>query len=235
MTGSLNEDSKNINQKGSSSGSDFIFPEWANYVPFAIAVSVFLLLVGLIFIFWFWFSPKNLNVGYAPEQPIPYSHRLHAGELGIDCRYCHVNVDKGENATIPPTELCLNCHNVVKKDSPHIQKLRESYVSGKPIEWVKVHMLPDYVYFNHSRHVNSGVSCVSCHGRVDKMEVVHQVESMSMSWCLDCHRNPEKHIRYKDKVTDLAWVSDEDPVTLGRRLKKLYHVSPSEDCSACHR
>jgi len=213
----------------------YVFPKWANKTPFIILSVILGGLVTTIFVFWYWFSPKNLEVGYAPDQPIPYSHRLHAGELGIDCRYCHTEVDKGPQATIPPTETCMNCHRQIKTDSPHIKKLHESFENDEPIEWVKVHNMPDYVYFDHSRHVNSGVSCVSCHGRIDQMEVVRQVEPLSMSWCLDCHRNPDASIRPKDKVTDLGWVSDEDPIALGKRLSKKYNIRPREDCSTCHR
>jgi len=212
----------------------YTFPKWANKTPLIILLTLISVLCGAVFVFWYWFTPKNFEVGYMPEQPIPYSHRLHVDELGLDCRYCHTEVDRGAHATIPPTETCMNCHDIVKTDSPHIQKLKESYESDTPIEWVKVHYLPDYAYFDHSRHVNSGVSCVSCHGRVDKMEVVRQVEPLSMSWCLECHREPEKHIRPKDKVTDLGWESD-DPINEGRNLVKKYHIKPREDCSACHR
>ena len=144
-------------------------------------------------------------MGIKPPQPIKYSHRLHAGELGIDCRYCHTQVEKGAQATIPPLETCMNCHKLIKKDSPEILKLRNHFASNTPIEWVKVNRLPDYAYFNHSRHVNSGVSCKTCHGRVDQMEVVRQVKPLSMSWCLECHRSPEKFIGPKDKVTDMSW------------------------------
>lgn len=213
----------------------YIFPRWSNKVPFLILFG-FVSVVGiLIYLFWYWFSPKHLNVGYEPIQPIPYSHRLHVGELGLDCRYCHTSVDKFAHANIPPSQTCMNCHSQIKTDSPYIEKIKESYDSGVPIEWVKVHQLPDYAYFNHSRHVNSGVSCVSCHGRVDQMEIVRQVEPLSMSWCLDCHRNPAPHIRPKDKVTDLGWESSRDPVMLGQELIKEYGINPREDCSTCHR
>lgn len=215
--------------------SHYVFPKWTNKVPLMVLIAIFGGFIAVVFVFWYWFSPKNLEVGYSPDQPIPYSHRLHAGELGIDCRYCHTQVDKGAHATIPPTETCLNCHRQIKTDSPYIKKLHESYNNNEPIEWVKVHYMPDYVYFDHSRHVNSGVSCVTCHGRVDQMEVVRQVESLSMSWCLECHRNPEKHIRPKDKVTDLSWESKEDPVALGKELVKKYNIRPREDCNTCHR
>ncbi|MGE4170458.1 MAG: cytochrome c3 family protein [Candidatus Margulisiibacteriota bacterium] len=211
-----------------------IFPKWANRVPGFIMWGALLFLCFIIFVFWYWFSPKNTDVGYAPRQPIPYSHKLHVGELGMDCRYCHYTIEKSGAAAIPPTEVCMNCHNVVKKDNPEIMKIRDSFATGKPIEWVKVHRLPDYVYFNHSRHVNSGISCYSCHGRIDKMEVVHQVQPLSMSWCLDCHRNPEKNLRPKEFVTQLDWKA-EDQEKLGLELKKKYHINPGEDCSVCHR
>ena len=213
----------------------FIFPKWANKVPRLILGGVLTTVVAIIGIFWYWLSPEHTDVGYEPEQPIPYSHRLHVGELGLDCRYCHTEVDKGAHATIPPTETCMNCHKIIKTDSPHIKKIHESYATNTPIEWVKVHNTPDYAYFNHSRHVNSGVSCVSCHGRVDQMEVVRQVEPLSMAWCLECHRAPEKHLRPKDKVTDLGWESGEDPLEMGRKLREKYNINPREDCSTCHR
>ncbi len=215
--------------------SRYIFPEWSNYVPMIVVGLIGGGLMTIIFVFWFWLSPKHTDVGYEPEQPIPYSHRLHAGELGIDCRYCHTQVETGAHATIPPVETCMNCHKIVKKDSPHIIKLREAFATDTPIEWVKVHNTPDYAYFDHSRHVNSGVSCLECHGRIDQMEVVRQVEPLSMSWCLDCHRDPAKHIRPKDKVTDLSWKPSEDPEEMGKRLVELYHINPREDCSTCHR
>ncbi|NQY74763.1 MAG: cytochrome c3 family protein [Candidatus Margulisbacteria bacterium] len=213
---------------------NFIFPKWSNYVLPTVLISITIILSILIGVIWYWMSPKHTDVGYMPEQPIPYSHKLHAGELGIDCRYCHVNVEKSPKATIPPTEICMNCHKTIKKDSPHIEKIRSSFANNTPIEWVRVHKLPDYAYFDHSRHVNSGVSCVECHGRVDKMEVVRQVEPLSMSWCLDCHRSPAKHIRPKDKVTDLTWTT-KNKEQLGMELIKKYHIKTSEDCSTCHR
>ena len=198
-----------------------------------------LLIVGgaffsLVFIIWYWFSPKHLEVGYQPKQPIPYDHSLHAGELGIDCRYCHVSVDVSAKASVPSSEICLNCHNVVKKDSPHILKIRESVAKNEPLEWKKVHHLADYAYFNHSRHVNSGIGCATCHGRIDQMKEVRQVQPLSMGWCLECHRNPEKFIRPKSEITNMSWTA-EDQEKLGKELVALYHVSPREDCSTCHR
>lgn len=211
-----------------------IFPKWSNYVVPLLLLKAVLGLCFVTFVVFVWFSPDNLEVGYQPEQPIKYSHKLHAGQLAIDCRYCHYTVDKAAAAAIPPTEVCMNCHRFVKTDSPEIQKIAKSYEENKPIEWVKVHMLPDYVYFNHNRHVNSGVSCVSCHGRVDQMEVVYQAKSLSMGWCLDCHRNVTGKLRYRELVTDLAWKHKEAKLITEWAVKN-YRVAPREDCNTCHR
>lgn len=180
-------------------------------------------------------SPNTTATGYMPTQPVPYSHALHAGELGIDCRYCHTGVEIGAKASIPPTQTCMNCHANVRKDSKLLEPVRESFATGMPIEWVRVHDLPDFVYFDHSAHVTRGVSCVSCHGRVDQMDVVYQAEPLNMGWCLSCHRNPESHLRPRQFVTDLGWQPDEDPAVLGARLREELGINPSTDCSVCHR
>ena len=209
-----------------------IFPKWANHVPALIGLVFLLIISFVIFVFWYWFSPKNLNVGYQPEQPIPFSHRKHAGELGMDCRYCHGGQG---HIQVPNTDTCMNCHHMIKTDSPHIKKIQESYATDTPIPWVRIHSLPDYVYFNHSRHINSGVSCVTCHGRIDKMEVVRQVQPLSMGWCLECHREPEKYLRPVEHVTQLDWEPKGDQLELGKLLKEKYDVNPKEYCSTCHR
>jgi len=181
-------------------------------------------------------APETTDVGYSPKQPVPFSHALHAGELGMDCRYCHTTVDKGARAAIPSTEICMNCHATIAPESPALLPVRESYASGKPIRWVRVHDLPDFVYFDHSAHVTRGVSCVSCHGRVDTMDQVTQVETLRMGWCLECHRNPEPNLRPQQFITDLAWKSiDEDQAALGKRLRRENNIQPSTDCSTCHR
>ena len=221
--------------KESRDNYHYVFPKWANKLPLIVTVSFVSFVLILIFVFHYYFSPKNLEVGYQPTQPIPFSHRLHAGELGMDCRYCHFTVEKAAFAAIPPTEVCMNCHSVVKADSEEIKKIKKSFETNKPIEWVKVHNLPDYVYFDHSRHVQSGVSCVTCHGRIDQMDVVRQVEPLSMSWCLDCHRNPAPNIRPKQFVTKLSWVPSGNAELLGSQLVKQYHIKPREDCNTCHR
>ncbi|GMV65552.1 MAG: cytochrome c [Candidatus Hinthialibacteria bacterium] len=183
-------------------------------------------------------APGTQRVGYAPKQPVAYSHLLHAGELGIDCRYCHNTVDTSAQASIPPTQVCLNCHANIRSTSEKLIPIRESYATGMPVEWVRIHDLPDFVYFNHSAHVNRGVGCASCHGRIDKMEVVSQDQPLTMGWCLDCHRNPEKHLRPLDEVTTMDYVPLEDQEALGERLKAEYKIRDREkltDCSLCHR
>jgi hypothetical protein len=180
-------------------------------------------------------NPQVRETGYAPLQPVEYSHKLHAGDLGMDCRYCHSSVEQAAYAAIPATEVCMNCHVRVKADSPLLQMVRESYATGQPIPWVKVHSLPDYVYFNHQAHVAAGVGCVSCHGRIDQMIVVKQVEPLSMAWCLDCHRNPAPKLRPVDQVTNMAWQPDRDPVELGRQIAETKGIAPPVNCSGCHR
>lgn len=230
----------------------FVFPQWVNYLLPLLVLAVVggglyvPVLVGL------GASAQTLYAGYQPEQPVPYSHALHVGQLGIDCRYCHTTVEKAALAAIPPTQVCMNCHNPesgeagIRKESAKLALLHESYRTGKPVEWIKVHDLPDYVYFNHSAHVNKGVSCVSCHGRVDKMDVVHQVHSLSMAWCLDCHRDPRPHLRPLDQVTNLAWqppalegeTPQEAQLRIGTELMQKYQIHDATymmSCSTCHR
>ena len=181
------------------------------------------------------FSPEMSAIGYAPEQPVPYSHELHAGELGIDCRYCHTGVETGARATIPPTQTCMNCHATVKTESEQLALVRESFETGEPIPWVRVHDLPDYAYFDHSAHVTRGVGCESCHGRIDKMEVVHQSEGLNMAWCLGCHRAPETHLRPVAEATSMGYVPEIDQTELGLQLREARNINPSTDCSTCHR
>jgi hypothetical protein len=180
-------------------------------------------------------QPDLRNTGYAPVQPVEYSHKLHAGDLGMDCRYCHYTVEQTGYAAVPQTEVCMNCHVRVKADSPLLQPVRDSYATGEPIPWVQVHVLPDYAYFNHQAHVTAGVSCVSCHGRVDQMIVVQQEEPLTMAWCLDCHRNPAANIRPADQVTNLGWQPDRDPEVIGRELIEAQGINPPTDCVGCHR
>ena len=186
-----------------------------------------------VFVVSFWFSPRHTDVGYQPIQPVPYSHKLHAGLMGMDCRYCHQKVESGAHATIPDVETCMNCHAKVRLDSAALQPIRDAHAQpDKPVAWVKVHMLPDFVYFDHSVHLAAGVGCRSCHGRIDQMEIVRQEEPLSMSWCLDCHRAPEKHLRPTDRITDMEYEPNEQE---GARLKAERKLNPPTHCSACHR
>ena len=190
----------------------------------------------MTFVFVYYFSPNNLQVGYAPVQPVPYSHRLHAGQLGIDCRYCHANVERSYEAMVPATQTCMGCHAVVKPDSARLSPVRESWETGLPVPWVRVHNLPDHVYFDHSVHLSAGVGCVTCHGRIDQMEVVTQAEPLSMGWRLDCHRNPDANLRPTDWITDMDWTPDMATPEEQRVIAGLAAAAvPPENCSGCHR
>ncbi|MFN3413609.1 MAG: cytochrome c3 family protein [Thermoanaerobaculum sp.] len=213
----------------------WVFPPWTNQLRVVAGVALVLIPVYLVVLVGYGASPRTTDVGYAPEQPVPYSHAFHVGQLGLDCRYCHNTVEVGAKAAIPPTQTCMNCHSRIRAASPKLLSVRESYATGMPIPWVRVHDLPDYVYFDHSAHVRRGVGCVSCHGRVDTMEVVRQVEPLSMGWCLDCHRNPDPQLRPPELVTRMDWVPPEKPEVFGRRLREQLGIRPSTDCWTCHR
>lgn len=211
------------------------FPKWANQIRPAIGITLMLIPLYMIFVAYYGGSPRTLDVGYMPKQPVEYSHALHAGELGMDCRYCHNTVEKAAHAAVPPTQVCMNCHKQVRADSPKLIPVKESFATGMPIEWLRVHDLPDYVYFNHSAHVERGVGCVSCHGRVDKMEVVYQAETLSMGWCLDCHRQPELHLRDPENITKMETLPNEEQLIIGNRVKEQFNINPPTDCATCHR
>jgi hypothetical protein len=169
------------------------------------------------------------------DQPVQFDHRHHVGDAGIDCRYCHALVEKSPMAGIPPTQLCLNCHSQVWNKSPKLAPVRESFFTDRPIVWSKVNKLPNFVYFNHSIHVKQGVGCVTCHGRIDEMPAVHKAQPLTMSWCIDCHRQPERFLRPRDQVTSMTWKAPSDQLALGRDLKAQYHVNTRVSCTTCHR
>ncbi len=188
----------------------------------------------------------TVKVGHLPFQPVPFSHRIHAGQLKLDCRYCHNTVDRAAHAAIPPTATCGNCHggdrveegrvlSAVHLASEKLEPVRSSLEIDESIDWIRVHDLPDFVYFNHSAHVTRGVSCVECHGRVDRMEVVTQVKSLSMKFCLDCHRNPDARLRPLDEVTNLAWTPEGDAEEVGSAIREELNINPKVNCSTCHR
>jgi hypothetical protein len=215
----------------------FIFPRWSNKV---LPLVLFLVLgpagtaaaAGV----WYYFTNKHLEVGYQPVQPVEFSHKLHAGDLGMDCRYCHFTVERAAMAAVPPTQTCMNCHKSVKTESKALAPVRESYSFDRPIPWVRVHNLADYAYFDHSAHLNAGVGCSTCHGRVDQMPRVTQRQPLSMGWCLDCHREPGAFLRKRSDLTNMSWQPSEHVVSgqatvpdTGRK------VAPPTHCSGCHR
>ena len=249
-----------------------IFPKGIDKIKPVIFLTVAVIVPIIAAVVYFYFPDDNLSVGYRPDQPIPFSHKLHAGEMGMDCRYCHINVEKSPHASVPHSEVCWNCHKTVKTDSPKLaplvavqaDKITQTIVidhkqdkkapevitaevpnpnKGDAIPWVQIHKLPQYAYFDHSVHIRGGVSCVECHGRIDQMEVVRQEKSLTMRWCLDCHKNHEEHIRPDNvKITDLSWTWENSGLSEAEKkaeLEKIHNTKnlnpPTMGCSACHR
>lgn len=212
-----------------------IFPKWTLDLPLAVGLSVPVLVVLLVGGVWYYGSPRFTDVGYAPEQPVPYSHKLHAGQLGLDCRYCHASVETSAVSSVPPTKVCMNCHHVVKRESPLLEPIRASEETKTSMRWIRVHNLPDYAYFNHAAHIHAGVGCASCHGQIQTMEVVRQAQPLSMGWCLDCHRNPGPALRPPEAITDMEWVPPSDHAEFVARVMEEKHIAPPVDCSGCHR
>ena len=181
-------------------------------------------------------SPYVTRADTVREQPVQFSHQHHNGGLGIDCRFCHTSVEKAASAGIPPTKTCMNCHSQIWLSSPYLEIVRASFRDDKPLQWTRVHDLPDFVYFNHSVHVKKGVGCATCHGRVDRMPLMLQKATLQMGWCLECHRNPAKYVRPRDKITDMEYqLSDRDQLEVGQRLVKEYRIQSLTSCSTCHR
>lgn len=195
------------------------------------------LLVGAAAWAWgaFLFSPYVTGVGVPVEQPVQFSHEHHFSGLGIDCRYCHTSVEKAGFAGIPPVHTCMTCHSQVWADSPYLAPVRQSYQSGIPIRWRRVHDLPGFVYFNHSIHVNKGVGCSECHGRVDLMPLMYKTQTLYMRWCVACHFNPEKFVRPRSEIFNMAYVHPANQAELGAKLVKEYNVLKKVNCTACHR
>lgn len=212
-----------------------IFPRWTNELPLRIAAGSLVALGLVVGGIWYYFSPEYTDVGYQPVQPVAYSHKLHAGELGLDCLYCHATVDRAPVAVVPPTQICMNCHRLVMRDSPALAPIRESFASGRPMRWVRVHNLPGFAYFDHRPHIRAGVGCSTCHGRIDQMEVVTQAKPLSMSWCLDCHRNPDPYLRAESDITNMEWSAPKDQLLAAARIKVAKHLHPPVDCTGCHR
>jgi hypothetical protein len=180
-------------------------------------------------------SPYVTRAFEAREQPVPFSHAHHVGGMGIDCRYCHTSVDRSAVAGIPPTKTCMNCHSQIWSQSPTLEPVRASFRTDTSLEWTRVHDLPDFVYFNHSAHVNKGIGCSTCHGRVDLMPLTWQEHSLQMEWCLGCHRQPEKYVRPKAEVYNVAYEPPADQLEQGRKLIREYNIHTRVSCSTCHR
>ncbi len=210
----------------------FTFPEWTETLKKWIKLLVLGAPVYLVALVAYGVTPDALRIGYQPEQPVPYSHALHAGELGMDCRYCHSTVERTGEAAIPPAATCMNCHQTVKKESDVLLPIRAAFGEDQPVRWVRVHDVPDYVYFNHEAHVNATVGCESCHGRVDQMVKVFQAMPLTMEWCVNCHRDPAPHLRPSEHLTTMGY---EAPEGEGARLMKEKNVKPPLNCSTCHR
>ena len=180
-------------------------------------------------------SPYTTGEGVILKQPVPFSHEHHVSGLGIDCRYCHTSVDQARFANIPPTKTCMNCHSQIWLTSSYLEPVRESFRTGQPLVWTRVHDLPDFVYFNHSVHVKKGVGCETCHGRIDKMAGIFQANSLQMEWCVTCHRAPEQFLRPREAVYQMGYQPAGDQLTIGRDLVKKYDVKSLTSCSTCHR
>jgi hypothetical protein len=215
-----------------------VFHRSANNIAKA-SIALAVILAGLSFYIITQLARSSYLTGtyLEKQQPVQFSHKHHVGDDGIDCRYCHTAVETSASAGMPPTQTCMNCHSQIWADSPYLEIVRASYRENKPIEWERVHDLPDYVYFNHSIHVNKGVGCSSCHGDVANMPAVYQVNTLQMEWCLSCHRNPADNIRPKSEIYNTSWVNNLTEEEK-KRLMEEYKIRPKEmltSCSTCHR
>jgi hypothetical protein len=175
------------------------------------------------------------EVGVARSQPVQFSHKHHVSDDGIDCRYCHTSVEESSFAGIPSTKICMNCHTQIWAESPILAPVRESFRTGKSLEWTRVHNLPGFVYFDHSIHIHKGVGCVTCHGRVDQMPLMWRENTLYMEWCLECHRNPERFVRPREQVFSMDWQPPSDQIALGQKLLQQYKIESLTSCSVCHR
>jgi|SRR5581483_4065559 hypothetical protein len=213
-----------------------IFPRSANAVARA---SIFIALATVALLGWLvmllmrsdFVTGANANI----TQPVQFSHAHHVGGIGIDCRYCHTSVEQSSFANIPPTKTCMNCHSQIWLNASYLEPVRESFRTNRSIEWIRVHDLPDFVYFNHSIHVKKGMGCETCHGRIDTMASLYQVNSLQMEWCLNCHRHPEQYVRPRDKITQMGYEPEGDQLEIGRKLVAEYKIQSLTSCSTCHR
>jgi Cytochrome c7 and related cytochrome c/Class III cytochrome C family len=180
-------------------------------------------------------SAYYTDVNVAREQPVPFSHKHHVGELGLDCRYCHTSVENSPFAGVPPTQTCMTCHSQIWTNAAMLEPVRASYRDDKSISWTRVNALPDFVYFDHSIHVSKGVGCTTCHGAVAEMPLTWRAQTLYMSWCLDCHRAPEKYVRPRSEVFNPFYTAPANQIPLGLKLVKEYKIQRLTNCSTCHR
>ena len=213
-----------------------VFPPYSNTIARA---GLFGVVFGPIALFWtaarFNFSPYVTQVGVPREQPVPFSHKHHVGDLGLDCRYCHTTVEYSSYANVPPIKTCMTCHSRIWKDSPVLEPIRAAYRTSIPVQWTRVNDLPDFVYFNHSIHVNKGVGCATCHGRLDQQPMTWRTQNLEMAWCLNCHRHPERYVRPREAVFSMDYQPPHDQLALGKRLIQEYRIQKLQDCYTCHR
>jgi ferredoxin len=209
-----------------------VFPRSANIIA-PLSIVLLLLIVGAAVGFLI-FAPQSYSVTVR-AQPMPFSHQVHVGSIGIDCRYCHTTVETSAFAGLPSTQICMNCHLEVLDTSDELAPVRDSSTLSTPLIWNRVHDLPDFAYFDHSAHVGKGVACVTCHGQVDQMPLVYQPRSLQMSWCMDCHRNPAPNIRPRDQVFNINWQPPANFDAIQQQLIRDYHVESKTSCSTCHR
>jgi hypothetical protein len=175
------------------------------------------------------------DVHVVKSQPVPFSHKHHVLDDGIDCRYCHTSVETSASAGLPATEVCMSCHSQIWTNAELLEPVRESYRTGKSIEWTRVHDLPDFVYFNHSIHLNKGVGCATCHGAVQNMPLMYKENTLYMNWCIECHRQPEKYLRPRAEVFNMSYAAPANQLEFGKKLRAEYHVQSLTDCVTCHR
>ena len=214
-----------------------IFHRSTNFISrFSVFAGVFLAGIALTGVLLAARAPYLTNQYMTRDQPIQFSHKHHVGDDGIDCRYCHTSVETSAYAGIPATEICMSCHSQIWSNATMLEPLRESFRTGQSIAWTRVHDLPEFVYFNHSIHLKKGMGCATCHGRVDKMPLMMKANTLNMNWCVECHRNPEKYIRPREEVFNMAYQAPDDQLSrLGPELVKKYHVQKLDDCWTCHR
>ncbi len=212
-----------------------IFPKWTNRLGIYFIIAVLLAIAAITAFLTYYGSPQYREVGFRPRQPMPYYHKIHAGDLGMDCRYCHYDVEYSDVANIPATQICMNCHKMIGLSDHRLDVLKESWEKKIPIKWIRIHQTPDFAYFSHAPHLRAGVGCYSCHGNVRAMLEVEQVRPLNMKWCLECHRDPAMNLRPQSELTSMTWVPPPNQMELAKKIIAEKHIEPPTACSGCHR